>query len=65
MTTNSVRYWRQKRRLTQEELARLAHIQQNYISAIETGARVGSVDTWRALAKALDVTVDTLLTPVQ
>jgi transcriptional regulator with XRE-family HTH domain len=36
-------------------------VPQSYISEIETGKKPGSIDAWRRLAAALDVTIDDLL----
>jgi transcriptional regulator with XRE-family HTH domain len=50
-----VRQLRKKRGLTQEELAARAHLHTNYVSLIERGHRVVSLNTIMALAKALKV----------
>ena len=58
---NPVRIWREHRGLTAAELARRANVSNAHISAIETGASTGSVQTLRRIADALDTTIDTLV----
>ncbi|MDK9721350.1 MAG: helix-turn-helix transcriptional regulator [Rhodospirillales bacterium] len=55
---------RQYRKMTQAELASSAGIAKLYLSQIETGRRTGSVETLRALAKALKVDLD-MIAPVE
>lgn len=57
---SSVRAWRLHRDLTQQLLADAAGIAKPFLSQIETGKRVPSVVTLRALAKALHVPLDAL-----
>ncbi len=53
---------RMQRGLTQTELARRSGVAQPIICAIENGrTRYPRVDTMKALANALEVTVDTLI----
>ncbi|ACL77605.1 helix-turn-helix domain-containing protein [Ruminiclostridium cellulolyticum] len=52
---------RESKNLTQSELASRTGISQQHISMIENGERIGSVETLRELAKALDTSVDQLL----
>ncbi|RST88191.1 XRE family transcriptional regulator [Aquibium carbonis] len=54
-------FWRKHRRLTQSALAAQASIAQNYLSDIENGKRVGSVELWLRLSRILDVPVDALV----
>ena len=56
-----LRVFRDYRGLTQKELATAAHVNQGYLSEIETGAKTASVKTLRALARYLRVDVDLLL----
>ena len=58
---NPVGVWREHRGLTAAELARRAGVSKGCISAIETGASTGSVQTLRRIADALDTTIDTLV----
>jgi transcriptional regulator with XRE-family HTH domain len=57
-----VRAYREKRGLTQEQLADRSHLSRNYVSSIENGHRsrisIGSLDR---IATTLGVTVDHLL----
>src|SRR3954469_16872561 len=56
-----VRYWRQRRALSQTALAGLAGISQGYLSQIETGTReVDSRATLSRLADALQVSAANL-----
>ncbi len=56
-----IRVWREHRQLTTAALAEKAGISRSYITEIETGQKPGSITAFRALAKALNVTVDDLL----
>ena len=58
---NPVRVWRDHRGLSASELARRANVSNAHISAIESGASTGSVQTLRRIADALDTTIDTLV----
>jgi DNA-binding XRE family transcriptional regulator len=53
-----IRPLRQWRGLTQEQLAKAAQISQGYLSSLETGKKVGDLDTLRAIATALGVGLD-------
>ena len=57
-----LRIWRKHRQLTLNELARRAGITPGYISEIETGKELGSIDAWKALAATLGVTIDDIVT---
>ena len=52
---------RNKRGLSQEELAKRAHLQATAVSHFETGTRKPSFDNLRRLADALETTVDYLM----
>ncbi|MBM3950889.1 MAG: helix-turn-helix transcriptional regulator [Rhodospirillales bacterium] len=52
---NPIKAFREHRGMTQATLAKAAGIGTVYLSQIETGRRVGSLETLRALAKALRV----------
>lgn len=45
-----VKLWREKRGLTQQELAKRVGISKPYLSQIETGKRQGTVETLSAIA---------------
>ena len=51
-------FWRGKRGLTQ---AALAGISQPYLAQLETGGRKGSLGTYRALARGLDIALQDLI----
>ena len=55
----TMRMWREKRGLTQPELARLSGISQVTISALEIGRNSGgNLDTIELLADALGLSID-------
>lgn len=58
---NALRAWRKYRALTQEQLAAQAGVRLATVSDIENGKAQGKPALWRALAEALDVTVDDIL----
>ena len=55
-----IKLWRERRGLTQQELAEKAGISKPYLSQIETGKRQGTVETLSALARSLDIPLDML-----
>ncbi len=58
---NPILVFRQHRRMTQEALAAQAGISEGMVSKMESGFKVGSVATIRAIAKALNVDIDDLV----
>ncbi len=58
---NKVRVWREYRGMTTKDLASTAKIAAAYLSQIETGARDGTVETYKKLAAALRVDIDDLV----
>jgi DNA-binding XRE family transcriptional regulator len=56
-----VTIWREKRHLTQQALAGMAGISKSFLSEIENGTGVASVETLRKLAHELKVDLDTLV----
>ncbi len=62
MLGENIKRFRQKRKLTQDKLARLSDIPYTSITKIETGViKKPSVQAVAKIAKALDITVDDLL----
>ena len=59
---NPIKVWREYRGLTKQQLADTAGISKPYLSQIETGKRTGSTEILFALAKALDVSLDEVVT---
>lgn len=59
---NPIKVWREFRELTQQQLAEAAGISKPYLSQIETAKRRGTTEVINAIAKALDVTIDELVT---
>ena len=55
---------REAKNLTQEELAALVNLSPTHVSVIERGLKVTKLDTFIAIANALDVSADTLLIDV-
>jgi DNA-binding XRE family transcriptional regulator len=58
---NAVKVWREHRGMSQAALADTAGLSQAYIAQIETGKREGRIDAYRAIASALEVTLDDLV----
>ncbi len=58
---NALRVWRQYRGLTLDALGQKAKLSQSMLSQLESGNRLGTPPTWRALAKALNVDVDDIM----
>ena len=59
---NPIKVWREYRELTQQQLADTAGISKPYLSQIETGKRMGTTEILSAIAKALDVSLDEVIT---
>lgn len=58
--TNRIKYYREKRGLTQRALAARAYCGVNSLGSWENGRKIPRVDTALCLARALGVTVDEL-----
>ena len=58
---NPMRFWREKRQLTQRALAGMASVSTSLLAEIEAGTKTGSVDTLRKLAQVLKVDLDALV----
>lgn len=59
---NPIKVWREFRELTQQQLAESVGISKPYLSQIETAKRRGTTEVIAAIAKALDVSIDELVT---
>jgi len=59
---NAIRVWREYLGLSQQETARIAEISAPYLSQLETGRRKGSLDVLSALARALNVSLEHIVT---
>ena len=57
---NKVRVWREYRGLTIRALAEAAGLTPAYLSQIETGVREGTVETYKKIAAALRVKIDSI-----
>jgi DNA-binding XRE family transcriptional regulator len=58
---NLIKVWREYRGLSQQQLGEGVGISASYLSQIETGKRAGSTEVLVAIAKALNVTLDDLV----
>jgi transcriptional regulator with XRE-family HTH domain len=62
MIGKNIRALRQKRKLSQEKLARLTDISLNTLTKIESGfTKRPSIQTVHKIAKALNITIDKLV----
>ena len=57
----NIRQCRLERRLSQEQLAEQVNVSANYIGMIERGEKTPSLETFLAVANALEVNADRLL----
>ncbi len=60
---NAIKVWREYRRLSQQETAEKAGISVPYLSQLETNKRIGSLDVLAAIAKALQVSLESIVPP--
>lgn len=58
---NAIKVWREYRGLSQQETAEKAGISVPYLSQLETSKRKGSLDVLSAVAKTLNVSLETIL----
>jgi len=58
---NPIRIWREHRGFTQRRLAETAGISTPYLSQIESGKRKGTTDVLVAIAKALGISLDDIV----
>jgi len=58
---NPIKVWREYRGMTQPQLAEKAGISPAYLSKIESGNHPGSTDVLKAIAAALDLTLDDIV----
>jgi DNA-binding XRE family transcriptional regulator len=59
---NPVKVWREYRGMTQQQLAEKVEISTPYLSQIETGKRTGTSEILLVIARALEVTLDDIVT---
>ena len=57
-----VKVWREKRGLSQRELAEKAEVSASYLTEIETGKKPGSADALRKLSRVLAIGMEYLVT---
>jgi transcriptional regulator with XRE-family HTH domain len=58
---NPIRVWRERRGLTQQQLAEAAGISVPYLSQIESGKRGGSAEVLAVIARALGLALDDIV----
>ncbi len=58
---NPIKTWREYRGLTQNQLAQIAEISPPYLSQIETGKRTGTTEVLKAIAEALNLSLDDIV----
>ncbi len=58
---SKIRYFRTQKSVSQEDLAEAAEVSRVFISNIERGERVASLETIISIANALNVSVDDIL----
>jgi DNA-binding XRE family transcriptional regulator len=58
---NPIKVWREHRGMTQQQAAEKAGISKAYLSQLESGQRKGTTQVLRSIAKALDVSLDDLV----
>lgn len=56
----SVRIWRERKGMTQEQLAQKVGLSKSFLSEIENGKKTGSIKTLRAIAAALEIELSSL-----
>ena len=56
-----IKFWRQQRSLTQEQLAEMVELTPGFISLIETGKKRASLETLISICRALNITLNDLL----
>ena len=62
---NTVRWWRKKHGITQEELAERADLHRTYISMLERGVRNPTLEVLAQLAEALETPMSTIVRDVE
>jgi transcriptional regulator with XRE-family HTH domain len=62
---DAVRALRAERKISQEAFAARAHISRTYMSEVERGVTTVSLDTIAKIAKALDLSMSTLMQHVE
>lgn len=60
---NPIKVWREYRGMSQSKTAEKAGISVPYLSQLETNKRKGSLDVLSAIAKALQVSLENILSP--
>ena len=64
MFGRNVKFYRMKNMMTQEELAAMVELSPTHVSVIERGLKAAKLDTFVAIANALEVSADSLLIDV-
>ena len=58
---NAIRVWREYRGLSQQAAAQIAEVSVPYLSQLETGKRKGSLEVLSAIARALHVSLEQIV----
>jgi DNA-binding XRE family transcriptional regulator len=58
---NPIKAWRERRQMTQQQLAKATGISTPYLSQLESNKRTGSARVLKAIAKALGASLDELV----
>ncbi len=61
--TNSLRFWRKQRAISQTRLAEKIGVEQPMVSWFETGDKEPTAETWEKIAAVLNIPVDVLFAP--
>jgi transcriptional regulator with XRE-family HTH domain len=56
-----IKFWRQQRNLTQEQLAEKIGVTPGFMSLVETGKKRASLETLRSICTELEITLNELL----
>ncbi len=58
---NPIKVWREYRGITQQKLANASGISKAYLSQIENGKRIGSIEVTASIANALQLSLDDIV----
>ena len=56
-----IKFWRQQRGLTQEQLAEMVELTPGFISLVENGKKRASLETLLSICRALNITLNDIL----
>lgn len=64
-TGNRIRYYRQLRKFSQEQLAEYSDLHPSYIGQLERGEKTPSIDTLYKISKGLNISLSTLFEEIE